>query len=212
MKITKQKVQAVSDLKAGYTLCHADVAILNELARIALASIEAEPLVSLGMLSVKKARKLNLAREMAEVDDCDGCTHYRADICHGGKCAAPPAPVSVPEEVAAEDCPAFVKYDVTDALEDDIDSDDHPLLWSYKNGWNACRAAMLQGAEPVQGWIPCSERMPEKWLPVMVMYEDGEMWSAIWTGTRWDDGTDVPDPHTVTHWKEMPAAPQQEVE
>lgn len=44
--------------------------------------------------------------------------------------AAPPAPVSVP-----------------DALEDDIHSDDHPLLWSYNNGWNACRAAMLQGAD-----------------------------------------------------------------
>ncbi|WP_260251614.1 hypothetical protein [Enterobacter cloacae] len=43
---------------------------------------------------------------------------------------APPAPVSVP-----------------DAMADDIDSDDHPLLWSYNNGWNACRAAMLQGAD-----------------------------------------------------------------
>ncbi|WP_447782094.1 hypothetical protein [Enterobacter asburiae] len=41
--ITKQAVQAVADLKVGYTLGHADVAILNELARIALASLEAEP-------------------------------------------------------------------------------------------------------------------------------------------------------------------------
>ncbi|RXW27772.1 hypothetical protein [Enterobacter cloacae] len=41
--ITKQAVQAVADLKAGYTIGHADVAILNELARIALASLEAEP-------------------------------------------------------------------------------------------------------------------------------------------------------------------------
>lgn len=40
--ITKQAVQAAADLKAGYTLGHADVAILNELARIALASLEAE--------------------------------------------------------------------------------------------------------------------------------------------------------------------------
>ncbi|MGM8557467.1 hypothetical protein ACS6IX_25760, partial [Enterobacter hormaechei subsp. steigerwaltii] len=36
--ITKEQAQSVSDLKAGYTLGHADVAILNELARIALAS------------------------------------------------------------------------------------------------------------------------------------------------------------------------------
>lgn len=41
--IDKQAVQAVADLKAGYTLGHADVAILNELARIALASLEAGP-------------------------------------------------------------------------------------------------------------------------------------------------------------------------
>ncbi|WP_141075230.1 DUF551 domain-containing protein, partial [Escherichia coli] len=24
-------------------------------------------------------------------------------------------------------------------------------------------------------------------------------------------GTEYPDPHSVTHWREMPAAPQQEV-
>lgn len=34
---------------------------------------------------------------------------------------------------------------VPDALANDIDSDDHPLLWSYNNGWNACLAAMLKG-------------------------------------------------------------------
>lgn len=61
------------------------------------------------------------------------------------------------------------------------------------------------------GWISCSERMPDKLIPVIVMYEDGEMWSAMWNGNRWDDGTEYPDPHSVTHWREMPAAPQQEV-
>ncbi|EAB8206836.1 DUF551 domain-containing protein [Salmonella enterica] len=71
----------------------------------------------------------------------------------------------------------------------------------------------LSGNSPVipSGWISCSERMPDKLIPVMVMYEDGEMWSAMWNGKRWDDGTEYPDPHSVTHWREMPAAPQQEV-
>ncbi len=71
----------------------------------------------------------------------------------------------------------------------------------------------LSGNYPVtpDGWISCSERMPNKLIPVMVMYEDGEMWSAMWNGNRWDDGTEYPDPHSVTHWREMPAAPQQEV-
>lgn len=77
------------------------------------------------------------------------------------------------------------------------------------------RVVPLYTAQPVpgtpDGWISCSERMPDKLIPVMVMYEDGEMWSAMWNGNRWDDGTEYPDPHSVTHWREMPAAPQQEV-
>ncbi|MDC9107028.1 DUF551 domain-containing protein [Escherichia coli] len=98
----------------------------------------------------------------------------------------------------------------------------------FDEGWNACRATMLHGAKPVSqtyklnklsgnspvtqdGWISCSEQMPDKLIPVIVMYEDGEMWSAMWNGNRWDDGTEYPDPHSVTHWREMPAAPQQEV-
>ena len=76
------------------------------------------------------------------------------------------------------------------------------------------RAAMLQaGNSPVtpDPWIPVSERMPDKLIPVIVMYEDGEMWSAMWSGQFWDDGCTIPDPHAITHWREMPAAPRQEV-
>lgn len=75
------------------------------------------------------------------------------------------------------------------------------------------RAAMLQaGNSPVtqDRWIPVSERMPDKLIPVIVMYADGEMWSAIWNGNRWDDGTEYPDPHAVTHWREMPETPHPE--
>lgn len=97
---------------------------------------------------------------------------------------------------------------VTEALE----------LDTAKNGY----ILLVQDAEPnfdvngnypvtPDGWISCSKRMPDKLIPVMVMYEDGEMWSAMWNGNRWDDGTEYPDPHSVTHWREMPAAPQQEV-
>jgi hypothetical protein len=69
------------------------------------------------------------------------------------------------------------------------------------------------GNSPVtpDGWIPVSERMPDKLIPVMVMYADGEMWSAMWSGQFWDDGCTIPDPHAITHWREMPAAPHQEV-
>lgn len=37
---------------------------------------------------------------------------------------------------------------VPDERDKTVDADDHPLTWSFNEGWNACRSAMLQ-AEPV---------------------------------------------------------------
>lgn len=69
--------------------------------------------------------------------------------------AAPqPAPV-VPDEVTAEDCPALVKYDVTEVDE------------AWARGFNACRAAMLQ-AEPVT----TANKLPEtQFKQVADLYE-----------------------------------------
>ncbi|WP_340043559.1 DUF550 domain-containing protein [Klebsiella pneumoniae] len=35
---------------------------------------------------------------------------------------------------------------VLDEKDKTVDADDHPLLWSFNEGWNACRAAMLAAA------------------------------------------------------------------
>ncbi|EKP3356335.1 DUF551 domain-containing protein [Escherichia coli] len=181
--------------------------------RIALASLEAEPIGA-----------FHIAEQQV-----DGTSDYIKDgewpIDNGiiEVYAAPPVPV------------------VPAALPENDDEDGHDIDYLEPSevyalgrtaGWNACRAAMLQGKSeqpqnaqqnipenipggnsPVtpDGWISCSDRMPDKLIPVMVMYEDGEMWSAMWNGNRWDDGTEYPDPHSVTHWREMPAAPKQEV-
>ncbi|WP_208489513.1 DUF551 domain-containing protein [Escherichia coli] len=219
----------------------------EELARIALASLEAEPVAWMR-------------------DDADGREYNaRNEFSGGGRgvplYATPPAPV-VPEEKPMPNPLSMYAVDAVAAI-------------AEVRGWNDCRAAMLRGAEHVSnrdelplgylqghkdglewaaqlaeanhpqtgdwlyddplelakairkgpdmpefdgptpgtpgGWISCSERMPDKLIPVMVMYEDGEMWSAMWNGNRWDDGTEYPDPHSVTHWREMPAAPKQEV-
>ncbi len=216
---------------------------------IALASLEAEPVA---YIFKHPAGKLFWAlTDESNKDQSDVIPVY----------AAPPVPV-VPEE---KPMPNPLKMYAVDAV----------AAIAEVRGWNACRAAMLQGSQPVSqtyklpvntpcqdapahiwlqtagvwpedgelseltwcshnqhhddtlyvradlvngnspvtpdGWISCSERMPDKLIPVMVMYEDGEMWSAMWNGNRWDDGTEYPDPHSVTHWREMPAAPQQEV-
>ncbi|WP_244911746.1 hypothetical protein [Enterobacter kobei] len=73
--------------------------------------------------------------------------------------SATPAPVSVPDEVTAEDCPAFVKYDVTDVDE------------AWARGFNACRAAMLQGAEQQNRQQNIPENIPAtQFKPVADLY------------------------------------------
>ena len=212
-EFTKEQLQQIIETD------HVQCGEASALARIALASLEAEPVAWLYSASFERG---HVEGELTDAPGCDMPVY-----------TSPPAPVSVPAAME---------------MDDDFDS---AFEHGKAVGWNAYRAAMLQGAEPVSqpytlaansftnkelegmahgdnpqanvyrellayrlnasGWTPCSERMPAKLLPVMVMYEDGEMWSAIWTGTKWDDGTEVPDPHAVTHWQEMPAAPQQEV-
>lgn len=109
-----------------------------ELARIALASLEAEAVAYIrdgfrtdgvhfcgGIITAEEHERTKPA-----LSD-------RYNWKHQPLYTAPPAPVSVP-----------------DALADDIHSDDYPLLWSYNNVWNACRSAMLQGADRNSPVIP----------------------------------------------------------
>ncbi len=119
--IDKHAVQAVADLKAGYTLGHADVAILNELARIVLASLEAEPVAWLQSGGGAK-NHVSFDSGNAYADPLREVTPLYT---------APPAPVSVPDAME---------------MDDDFDSAfDH----GKAVGWNACRAAMLQGADGI---------------------------------------------------------------
>ncbi|EMM7402800.1 DUF551 domain-containing protein [Enterobacter hormaechei] len=84
--------------------------------------------------------------------------------------------------------------------------------------------AMLQGAEPVSnrdeltdGWVACSERMPEEsgryWCYVEEQNDLGKshyQWNCAWNGKRW--WVEHEDGGRVTHWMPLPAAPQQEAE
>lgn len=191
---------------------------LRELARIALASIEAEPVAwkwrLTSLFDGVQIGPWRVCLAPLSPGKGDGCKTEAIPLY-----TAPPVPV-VPA--------ALPENDDEDGHDIDYLEPSEVYALGRTSGWNACRAAMLHSAEPVSqayklnalagnypvtpdGWISCSERMPDKLIPVMVMYEDGEMWSAMWNGNRWDDGTEYPDPHSVTHWREMPAAPQQEV-
>ncbi|MEY7764149.1 DUF551 domain-containing protein [Klebsiella pneumoniae] len=116
---------------------------------------------------------------------------------------------------------------VPDERDKTVDADDHPLLWSFNEGWNACRAAMLAvapqspGSEPatVPGkWIPVSERMPEVGVKVLCFPAEDEPIHAVFNGQLWlqdvswsgsEEPIDNVIPVTVTHWMPLPAGPQE---
>ncbi|WDW25033.1 DUF551 domain-containing protein [Enterobacter kobei] len=194
--ITKQAVQAVADLKAGYTLGHADVAILNELARIALASLEAEPVAWL--LSGGGAKNhVSFDSGNAYADPLREVTPLYT---------APPAPVSVPDAME---------------MDDDFDS---AFEHGKAVGWNAYRAAMLQSFgnseqlnSPViqDGWVACVERMPSAGEQVLAYRPDAPesndpliKMATYVGGSAHGHGFDCYC--KPTHWMPLPAAPQQE--
>ncbi|WP_458574025.1 DUF551 domain-containing protein [Klebsiella quasipneumoniae] len=83
-------------------------------------------------------------------------------------------------------------------------------------GWNACRAAMLQsGNSPAQnhGWIPVSERMPEKGQAVLVYRPkaheggDSDVRVAVYGRHNFEHGFGCY--WEPSHWMPLPAAPQE---
>ncbi|EPH1720594.1 hypothetical protein P2116_004664 [Klebsiella quasipneumoniae] len=99
----------------------------RELARMALAAMDSEP--------VYQYQSGVYNDDNGETDwywdDCDKgfyeqYAHDRRRILYRH---AQPAPV------------------VPDEKDKTVDADDHPLLWSFNEGWNACRAAMLAAAQ-----------------------------------------------------------------
>ncbi|HCM9564794.1 TPA: DUF551 domain-containing protein [Enterobacter hormaechei subsp. steigerwaltii] len=76
------------------------------------------------------------------------------------------------------------------------------------------RVAYEAGNSPAlqDGWVACSERMPEQFVEVLVCTEDGSRYvAALNQSMNWDDGDFFDDIQYVTHWMPLPAAPQQEV-
>ncbi|KLW32591.1 DUF551 domain-containing protein [Enterobacter sp. MGH85] len=202
-----------------------------ELARIALASLEAEP-------AIHRWRRVT-AEPYGPYP-----WHYGNFICFSKPVdgiedeyyyAAPPAPVSVPDERyqhlselyhaqekrlfklaqrikgASFDKYAYSPSQAIDVLESAI----------FGEREDECRAAMLQGAELVSnrdelpdGWVACSERMPEKADEVLCAKEfdgpgDWRQKVGYYLAGKW---TVYSASWTPTHWMPLPAAPQQEAD
>ncbi|EGH1135328.1 DUF551 domain-containing protein [Escherichia coli] len=104
----------------------------------------------------------------------------------------------------------------------------------FDEGWNACRATMLHGAKPVSqtyklnklsgnspvtpdGWISCSELMPED-TKMLLAFSQGEIVAAYWNWVvnpidykkyrafTYLSGNILDD---VTHWMPLPEPPQE---
>lgn len=176
-----------------------------ELARIALASLEAGPV---GYIDAEYTDLI----KSAHIESCSVYSEPGEGFI--ALYAAPPAPVSVPDAME---------------MDDDFDS---AFEHGKAVGWNAYRAAMLQSFgnseqlnSPVipDGWVACSDRMPEDDDFVYIWprpdfgvelhvgqycecHPKGDGWYAqVYEqnyGIEWY-------PINVTHWIPLPAAPQQ---
>jgi hypothetical protein len=196
-EFTKEQLQQIIETD------HVQCGEASSLARIALASLEAVPvgevseqrdgLVMDGMVDLGGASAHRIIKGASKMKRLPLGTKFYT---------APPAPVSVPAAME---------------MDDDFDS---AFEHGKAVGWNAYRAAMLQGADgnsPVipDGWVACSERMPEEGSKVIVFRprasesNDPPVKTATYKGGReYYHGFDCYcEP---THWMPLPAAPQQE--
>ncbi|MBA8388814.1 DUF551 domain-containing protein [Escherichia coli] len=193
----------------------------EELARIALASLEAEPVAwkatftqidhEYNTFTAMYSDKAEAERwvRLHKVGD------FRADITP--IYTAKPVPV-VPGEIADDLMEKLPKSDA----------------WAngFRGGWNSCRAVMLQSGNfreisetstcsPVilAGWISCSERMPEKNQNVLISVNfDSDLvepliCSARYTGSTFRRGEATIKPgngiEQATHWMPLPEPPQE---
>lgn len=144
---------------------------------------------------------------------------------------AQPAAVAVPDDVSGPLAHAYKELTPT-FMRNHIDVFERYGIYPDGSAGNQAmrialdgmnrRAAMLQGAEHVSnrdelpdGWVACSERMPNIGVPVITCCGDVVQYAAYaWDGKEWQDWYEEYDKlpaKTFTHWHPRPAAPQQEV-
>ncbi|EMQ0912887.1 DUF551 domain-containing protein [Raoultella ornithinolytica] len=195
--------------------------VIKELARMALAAMDSEPVAGEARFKEERPRWTPCTAEHVSMvlANPEDWPNYEVRYLY----AAPqPAPV-VPEEMPT--------YAISPYSGAEYEA-------GYRDGWNACRAAMLQaGNSPVipdgyrlqpiseyeamcatvnsdewpQRWIPVSERMPEDRTQVILWdAEIGEVTSGHYshkTHTFYHCGDAIQN--EITHWMPLPAAPQE---
>lgn len=171
----------------------------------------------------------NLAMLIRLVQEGDQVIGFKPpDACRAASTVA--QPVQVPDELVELLISAIEKEQERlfgeDYLMDSKDCVD--VIREESQRVNSSRAAMLQGAEHVSnrdeltdGWVACSERMPEVGVKVLCFPVNDEPIHATYNGQVWlqdiswstsDEPIDNVISCNVFHWMPLPAAPQQEGE
>ncbi|HDT3059142.1 TPA: DUF551 domain-containing protein [Enterobacter hormaechei subsp. steigerwaltii] len=193
----------------------------------ALASLEAEPVAYVSQSNLDALKRGHNDVFVKRTDDVARPVPLFT---------APPAPVSVPDDVSGplahaykELTPTFMRNHIDVFERYGIYPDGSAGIQAMRialDGMNR-RAAMLQGSEPVSnrdelpdGWVACSERMPEVGVKVLCFPVNDEPIHATYNGQVWlqdiswsvsDEPIDNVISCNVFHWMPLPAAPQQEV-
>ncbi|WP_258320238.1 DUF551 domain-containing protein [Enterobacter roggenkampii] len=284
--ITKERVANLLQFNSEGSDCHANAEQweVHELARIALASLEAEPAIHrwrrvtsepygpypwhygdfigfskpvdgiedeyfysappapantepVAWLWSHRKHPSEVTLVRPEDDERAEGAHWSGWSCQA-LYAAPPAPVSVPDDVSGplahaykELTPTFMRNHIGVFERYGIYPDGSAGIQAMRialDGINR-RAAMLQGADgnsPVipGGWVACSERMPENDDFVYIwprpdfgvelhvaQYGKFDKRDAGWYAQVYEQNYGIEYyPVKVTHWMPLPAAPQQE--
>lgn len=195
--ITRERIEQLAN---GNNICKVTREERIELARIALASLEAKPIGAFHISDQQVGGTTDYIKD-GEWPIDDGIIEVYS---------APPASLTLPDEVIV-----FLNH-LEDVLPDEAFNLIDVKTWnnvSMLSRPDVYRAAMLQGADgnsPVipDGWVACSERMPEQFVEVLVCTEDGGRYVAgLNKSMAWDDGDFFDDIQYVTHWMPLPAAP-----
>lgn len=123
--ITRERLEWLSQISCRDDIEDIGGDEIRELASIALAAMDSEPVAE--VVSIYGDPEAFGEREIRPLVGIQQMPYGTKLYRH-----AQPAPV------------------VPDERDKTVDADDHPLLWSFNEGWNACRAAMLAVAPQPQ--------------------------------------------------------------